>query len=86
MSRSGEALQHAEEELLHRAEVVVHEPVVRARLLREAPGADARVADLDEQPLRRVQELLLGRLSMGLRRYLHRVLSRCLRRTYCTTA
>jgi len=38
----------------------VHETVVDARGLGEPPGRDARVADLDEEALRCVQERLLG--------------------------
>ena len=56
----GEPLEHPHQQVLHRAEVVVDEAVVDAGLLREAPGRDAGVADLDEQPLRRVEELVLG--------------------------
>src|SRR5206468_3899433 len=44
-----EAFERAHEHLLHRAEVVVHEPGVGPRLLRQAPCRDARIAELDEQ-------------------------------------
>ena len=85
----GEPLEHAHEQVLHRAEVVVHEPVVRARLLGQAPGADPGVADLDEQALRGVQERLLGLgPRSGLRRDAHarrRLRSACVSRTRNTS-
>ena len=59
----GEALEHAHEQLLHRAEVVVDEAVVRAGLLGHAPRRDPGRAHLDEQPLGGVEERLLGLVS-----------------------
>ena len=56
----GEPLEHAHEQVLDRAEVVVDEAVVDARLLGQPPRRDPGVADLDEQPLGRVEERLLG--------------------------
>ncbi len=44
----GEALEHAHEQVLHRAEVVVDEAVVHAGLLRQPARRDRGVADLDE--------------------------------------
>ena len=49
----------ARQQVLHRAEVVVHEAMVRTRLLGERPGGDPRVPDADEQALGSVQERLL---------------------------
>src|SRR5688500_15277852 len=51
-----EALEHLEEELLHRSEVVVDAAAVGARLRSEPPGADPGVADLDQQPFGCVEE------------------------------
>ena len=59
----GEALEHAHEQLLHRAEVVVDEAVVRAGLLGDAPRRDPGRAHLDEQPLGGVEQRLLGLVS-----------------------
>ena len=59
----GEALEHAHEQLLHRAEVVVDEAVVRPGLLGHPPRRDPGCADVDEQPLGRVEERLLGLVS-----------------------
>ena len=56
----GEPLEHAHEQLLDRAEVVVDETVVRAGLLGDPPRRDSGRADLDEQPLGGVEERLLG--------------------------
>ena len=58
----GEALEHLDEELVHRAEVVVHEALVGARLGGQPPRRDAGVADLDEQALGGVQKGLGGRV------------------------
>ena len=57
----GEPLERAHEQVLVRAEVVVDEAVVDAGLLGEPARRDAGVADVDEQPLGRVEERLLGR-------------------------
>ena len=59
----GEALQDLHEELFHRAEVVVDEPVIRARFFRELARRDVRVTMTDEQAFRRVEERLLGLLA-----------------------
>src|SRR5207302_5596486 len=45
--------------------VVVHEAVVHPCLLGEPARADARVADADEQPLRRVEERFFGGRASG---------------------
>ena len=57
----GEALERPHQQVLDRAEVVVDEAVVDARLLGEPARRDARVADVDEQPLGGVEQRLLGR-------------------------
>ena len=57
----GEALERPDEQVLVRAEVVVDEPVVDAGLLREPSRRDARVADVDQQALGRVEQGLFGR-------------------------
>ena len=59
----GEALEHTHEQLLDRPEVVVDEAVVRSRRRGHLPRRDPRRTDIDEQPLRRVQERLLGVMS-----------------------
>ena len=59
----GEALEHAHEELLHRAEVVVDEAVVRAGFIGHPPRRDTRRVDLAEQPFGGVEERLLGLVS-----------------------
>ena len=56
----GEALEHLDEQLVHRAEVVVDEALVGARLGGEPARADPGVADLDEQALGGVEEGLGG--------------------------
>jgi hypothetical protein len=56
----GEALEHPHEQVLHRAEVVVDEPVVGARLLGEPARRDPGVADVDQQALGGVEERLFG--------------------------
>ena len=58
-----EALEHAREQRLHRAEVVVHEAVVGPCLLGEPARRDARMADRDQQALGSVEERLLGVLA-----------------------
>lgn len=45
------------EQLVHRPEVVVHEPVLDARLLGDGPGGDAGVSNVIEQPLGRIHQL-----------------------------
>ena len=59
----GEALEHAHQQLLHRAEVVMDEAVVRPSLLGDAPRRDPGRPDLDQQPLRGVEKRLLGLVS-----------------------
>ena len=54
-----EALERADEQVLVRTEVIVDESVVDAGLLRETTRGDARVADVDEEPLRPVEESVL---------------------------
>jgi hypothetical protein len=55
------------EQVLVGAEVVVDETVVDAGLLGEAPRRDTRIADLDQEPLGRVEERFLRRrTSRGL--------------------
>ena len=56
----GEPFERPHEQVLDRAEVVVDEAVVDARLLGQAPRGDARVAGVDEHALGRVEESLLG--------------------------
>ena len=56
----GEALQRAGEQVLDRAEVVVDEAVIQARLVSEASRRDAGVADLDQKALGRVEKGVLG--------------------------
>ena len=59
----GKALEHAHEQLLDRAEVVVDEAVVRPGLLRHPARRDPSCAHLEEQPLRGVEERLLRFVS-----------------------
>ena len=61
----GEAFEHPHEQVLDRAEVVVDEAVVDARLLGQTPRRDARVAGVDEHALGRVEESLLGGRARG---------------------
>jgi hypothetical protein len=56
----GEPLERANEDVLDRAEVVVDEAVVDARLLGEATGCDPGVTELNEKPLGRIEKSLLG--------------------------
>jgi hypothetical protein len=63
----GEAFERSDEEVLDRAEVVVDEAVIEARLFGKPSRRDAGVADVDEQPLGRVEERVLGgRTGRGL--------------------
>ena len=55
----GEPLQHAQEQVLHGAEVVVDEAVVDARLLGHQPGGDGGVPDAHQQTLGRIEQRLL---------------------------
>src|SRR3954469_3741719 len=55
-----EALHHPQQEVLHRAEVVVDEPVVDPGPLSEPAHGDARMAHLDEQGLRGIEQRLGG--------------------------
>ena len=55
-----ESLQHPEEQLLHRAEVVVNEAMVGAGFLGEAPHAHPCVSRAHEQALGCVEKRLLG--------------------------
>ena len=64
----GEPLQHLDEHLVDRTEVVVHEALVGASLRGEPARADPRVSDLDEQALGRVQQPLCGLTSRGVLR------------------
>jgi hypothetical protein len=57
----GEALEGADEQVLVGAEVVVDETVIDARLLGEPPRRNSRVANVDEQPLRGVEQRLFRR-------------------------
>ena len=74
-----EPLEHADEQALDRAEVIVDEPVVHPGLGGELPGRDARVADLDEQTLGRVEERPLRGRAGYLRRS-HRIAASSLAR------
>ena len=65
----GKPFEHAHEQLLHGAEVVVDEAVIRPGLLGDLAGCDPARADLDEQPLSGVEERLL-RLVPGTDRWL----------------
>ena len=56
----GEALEHPDEQLLHRPEVVVDEAVIRAGLVGHAPRRDPGRAHLDQEPLGGIEERLLG--------------------------
>ena len=58
-----EALEHLHEHLVDRAEVVVDEALVGARLRGQPARGDPGVPDLDEQPLGRVEERLGGRAA-----------------------
>ena len=62
----GKPFEHAHRQLLHGAEVVVDEAVIRPGLLGDLAGCDPARADLDEQPLSGVEERLL-RLVPGIR-------------------
>ena len=57
----GESLERPHEQALVRAEVVVDEAVVDARLLGQAPRGDTRVTGVDEHALGRVEKGLLRR-------------------------
>ena len=61
----GPALEDGEEQVVERAEVVVHEGRSDARVLGDAPGADGRVAVVDHDPFGHVEEpdAGLGRLG-----------------------
>ena len=61
----GEAFEHLHEQLLHRAEVVVHEAVVDPGLLGQATGADASVALAHEEALGGVQQGLDDLLAIA---------------------
>src|SRR4029079_9378147 len=58
---AGEALERAHEERVARPEVVVDEAVVDAGFLAELARRDTGVPDVDEHPLRRVEQRLLRR-------------------------
>ena len=52
----GEALEHLDEELVHRTEVVVDETLIGPGLSRQPARADPSVPDLDQQTLGRVEK------------------------------
>ena len=64
----GEALEHLDEELVHRPEVVVNEPLVGPGLGGQPARTDPRVPDLHQQALGRVEKRLGGRARPGFRR------------------
>jgi hypothetical protein len=80
----GEPLEDPREQALDRPEVIVDEPVVDAGFGGELPRRDARVADLDEQALGRVEESPLRGRASYLRRS-HRIAASSLARPMTRT-